>query len=202
MSELPSASTKNLSGYPEYFKDQTLLDLAKKVTTLVFDIDGVFTDGGLYLDPAGNLSKRFDVQDGLGIVLARKAGFRIAVITGQKSEAVSMRMEILKITDYYAGYIDKRDSIAHLKDKYQLEWSQMAYLGDDWIDLPPMLCVGLPVAVQNALPEVKQHAKIVTTAQGGHGAVREFTSFMLHSHNKLQTIIETFTKPTECINIF
>lgn len=183
------------SKHPAYYNDQTLLTLAKNISLMVFDLDGVFTDGGLYFDPNGGLHKRFDVQDGLGIMIAREAGLKVAVITGQDSEAAAARMKMLKITDYYYGFVDKRDSIHNLRQKYDLEWSQISYLGDDWIDLAPMNMVGLPAAVHNAQLEVQAAARLLTRAPGGRGAVREFIQFILHAQNKLQPLLDRFSNP-------
>ncbi|SHN57127.1 KdsC family phosphatase [Desulfovibrio litoralis] len=181
--------------YPSYYHDPELIKLAKPITTLVFDIDGVFTDAGIYLDSNGEHSKRFNIQDGLGIMLAHEAGLKVAVITGQSSPAVDKRMNILKINNYYHGFIDKREPINDLKNKYNLSWNEIAYLGDDWVDLSCLASVGFPVAVNNAVPEVKEAAKLVTLASGGHGAVREFIQFILYTQNKLQTILNKFNQP-------
>lgn len=183
------------SAAPGYYDDPELLALAKNIALMVFDLDGVFTDGGLYFDPGGGLHKRFDVQDGLGILMAREAGLKVAVITGQDSEAAAARMKMLKITDYYYGFVDKRDSIHNLRMKYDLEWSQISYLGDDWVDLAPMNMVGLPAAVHNAQPEVRAAARMLTRAPGGRGAVREFIKFILHAQNKLQPLLDRFSNP-------
>lgn len=168
-------------------------DIARKIRVIVLDCDGVLTDGGLYYDNEGNVSKRFDVQDGLGIKVAQEAGIIIAVITGLESTAVKTRVESLKIVDYFAGHLDKMDCLQAIREKYACEWEEMAYIGDDWVDLAPMKAVGLPVAVANAQPEVKSVAKLITTASGGHGAVRESISLVLRAQGKLKAAMSRWT---------
>lgn len=164
--------------------------LARQVALLVLDIDGVMTDGGLYYDDEGRISKRFNVQDGLGIKLAQASGLHVAVITGLASEAVAQRVRTLGIEDYYAGYLKKTESLDAIRTKYGLEWHQVAYVGDDWVDFGPLRLVGFPVAVANAQPEVKRLARYVTTARGGEGAVREVIRLILASQDKLDSLLD------------
>ena len=168
---------------------------ASDIRLLVLDVDGVLTDGGLYYDLQNQVMKRFDVQDGLGIKIAQKAGINVAVITGLDSPAVASRVKDLGITDYYAGYLDKRACLEELKNRYQLEWEQMAYLGDDWVDLSVMDMVGLPLAVANAQPEVKNIANYVTTAKGGQGAVREVIRHLLMAQGKYEAVLAAWSHP-------
>lgn len=167
----------------------TVESLAAKIALLVLDIDGVMTDGGLYYDDTGRISKRFNVQDGLGVKLAQSVGLHVAVITGLASGAVEERVRTLGIVDYYAGSLEKTASIDAIRSKYGLEWSQVAYMGDDWVDFGPMNLVGLPVAVSNAQPEVKAIAKHITAAKGGEGAVRELIMLILQSQGKLEPLL-------------
>ncbi len=167
-------------------------DLARSIALLVLDVDGVMTDGGLYYDDEGRVTKRFNVQDGLGIKLAQAAGITVAVITGLTSGAVEARIRGLGITDYHAGFLHKSDCIDGIRRKHNLEWSQVAYLGDDWVDFGPMKLVGLPMAVANAQPEVKALARYVTTANGGHGAVREAIRFLLVQQGLLDRMLESW----------
>lgn len=167
---------------------------ARAVKLLVLDVDGVLTDGGLYYDAEGNVLKRFDVQDGLGIKVAQGVGITVAVITGLDMPCVNQRMKALGISDYYAGFLDKVDCLDTIRKKYNLQWHEMAYLGDDWVDLPPMAHVGLPMAVANALPEVKAKAAFITVAQGGHGAVREAIQFILTCRGLLDEAMARWTR--------
>lgn len=162
--------------------------LAQKIKLLVLDIDGVMTDGGLHYDDEGRLSKCFSAHDGVGVKLAQAAGIRVAVVTGMISKAVESRMRVLGIEDYYEGFYHKVESVNSIREKYGLEWSELAYVGDDWIDFGPMRLVGLPIAVHNAQPEVKELARLVTEASGGHGAVREAIMFILKAQGKYESL--------------
>lgn len=162
--------------------------LAQKVKILVCDVDGVFTDGGLYYDERGHISKRFDVQDGLGIKLAQACGLELAVITGLESEAVRLRFLELGVREYHAGQKEKICLIKEICERYKLDLAQVAYLGDDWIDAVPMKFVGLPMAVNNAQPEIKEISCWISQSIGGHGAVREAIRFILNSQEKLETL--------------
>ena len=168
---------------------------ASDIRLLVLDVDGVLTDGGLYYDLQNQVMKRFDVQDGLGIKIAQKAGIHVAVITGLDSPAVAARVRDLGITDYYAGFLDKRNCLEELRDRHNLQWEQIAYLGDDWVDLSVMDMVGLPLAVANAQPEVKNIAGYVTTAKGGQGAVREVIRHLLMAQGKYEAVLAAWSHP-------
>ncbi len=169
--------------------------LASDIKVLVLDVDGVLTDGGLYYDLQNQVMKRFDVQDGLGIRIAMQSGISMAVITGLKSQAVENRVKDLGITDYFAGFLDKRACLEEIRQRHSLDWRQMAYLGDDWVDLAVMGMVGLPMAVANAQPEVKQIAKYVTTAKGGQGAVREIIRHLLMAQGKYEAVLAAWSHP-------
>lgn len=171
------------------------IQAASDIRLLVLDVDGVLTDGGLYYDLQNQVMKRFDVQDGLGIKIAQQAGICVAVITGLDSPAVAARVRDLGITDYYAGYLDKRACLEELRERYNLQWEQMAYLGDDWVDLSVMDMVGLPLAVANAQPEVKNIASYVTTAKGGQGAVREIIRHLLMAQGKYDAVLAAWSHP-------
>lgn len=171
------------------------IQAASDIRLLVLDVDGVLTDGGLYYDLQNQVMKRFDVQDGLGIKIAQKAGIQIAVITGLDSPAVAARVSDLGIKDYYAGYLDKRTCLEELKSRHHLQWEQMAYLGDDWVDLSVMDMVGLPLAVANAQPEVKNIASYVTMAKGGQGAVREVIRHLLIAQGKYEAVLAAWSHP-------
>lgn len=171
------------------------MEVAKEIRVLVLDVDGVLTDGGLYYDLQNQVMKRFNVQDGLGMKIALRNGIRLAVITGLKSSAVAKRMQDLGIEDYYAGFQDKRGCLEEIRTKYNFDWSQIAYLGDDWVDLSVMAMVGLPMAVLNAQPEVKQIAKFITSTRGGDGAVREVIRYLLLAQGKYDAALAAWSHP-------
>lgn len=152
---------------------------AAQVRVLVLDIDGVCTNGVLLFGPDGKASKAFNSQDGLGIKTALKAGLEIGVISGRDDAAVRARMNDLGVREYHPGFSSKLPCMDEIRQRLGLEWAEMAFLGDDWIDLDPMLAVGMPMAVANARPEVKNAALFITAAHGGHGAVREAIEWLL-----------------------
>ena len=139
----------------------------------------MLTDGGIYVGDHGEMYKPFNVKDGLAITTWHKLGLRSAIITGRQSEMVRIRAEKLGITDLWQGNPDKRAAYEALKEKYSLSDKEIAYIGDDLIDLPIMTKVGLPIAVGDAVSEVKKYALLVTKQTGGHGAVREAIEFIL-----------------------
>ncbi|WP_415717319.1 KdsC family phosphatase [Maridesulfovibrio sp.] len=161
---------------------------AEKIKLLILDVDGVLTDGGLYYDHEGNVTKRFNVQDGLGIKFAQQAGIDLAVITGLNHGAVEKRVTELGITDYYPGQREKLPFYEKLLKEKGLKDEEVAYIGDDWIDVPVMLRVGLPMAVRNAQPEIFSISKWISSRKGGRGAVREAISFILDVQGKLDEI--------------
>ncbi len=166
--------------------DASARERAALVRLLVLDVDGVLTDGGLYYDAEGNVSKRFNVQDGLGIKVAQAAGLEIAVITGLESKAVEKRVRELGVEEYHAGHLAKAPLLEGMRRARGLEWSQLAYLGDDWVDAGPLGLVGLPMAVANAQPEILDLAAWVSVRPGGHGAVREAVRFILDARGDLE----------------
>ncbi|TIH18421.1 HAD-IIIA family hydrolase [Marinifilum sp. JC120] len=161
---------------------------AEKIKLLILDVDGVLTDGGLYYDHEGNVVKRFNVQDGLGIKFAQKAGIELAVITGLNHGAVEKRVTELGITEYYPGQREKLPFYERLLKEKGLKDEEVAYVGDDWIDAPVMVRVGLPMAVKNAQPEIFGISKWISSREGGQGAVREAISFILDAQGKLNEI--------------
>ena len=161
---------------------------ARKIKLLILDVDGVLTDGGLYYDKDGNVTKRFNVQDGLGIKFAQQAGIELAVITGLNHGAVEKRVTELGITEYYPGQKEKLPFYEKLLADKGLSDDEVAYIGDDWIDVPVMQRVGLPMAVKNAQPEIFGVSRWISSRKGGDGAVREAISFILDAQGKLSAI--------------
>ena len=151
----------------------------KKIRLIISDVDGVITDGTVFKGAENLELKRFCVQDGTAVVMAKTAGFLLAFISGRYSQATEIRLNELKISDVYNGTLNKLVPYEKLKQKYKLKDDEIAYIGDDLIDIPVMKKVGLPVAVQNAYPDVKGKAVFVTKTRGGEGAFREFIDWML-----------------------
>lgn len=169
-------------------------DAARSIRLLVLDVDGVMTDGGLYYDANGLVMKRFDVQDGIGIRLAKAVGIEVAVLSGMAAPCVLKRLEVLGVTEYHGGSDNKCTILNAMRERLRLGWEHIAYLGDDWVDLAPMYRVGLPAAVANAMPEVKAIARFVTRKSGGHGAVRELVDMLLTCQGKRDALLEQWMR--------
>lgn len=158
---------------------------AANIKLVAFDIDGVMTDGGLHYTDDGHELKTFNVQDGLGVVLLRRAGIKVAIITGRTSNVVSCRAKDLGVEHVFHGVGDKGAVSGQLLEQLGLQWSELAFMGDDLIDLPAMTRCGLAIAPANARQIVKERAHMVTEAGGGKGAVREAIEFILAAQGKL-----------------
>ncbi len=174
------------------FERSAALDRARNIALLVLDVDGVMTDGGIYVDALGDIAKRFHVHDGLGIRLAQAAGLEIAVISGRESPAVAARIEELGIAEYHPGHHHKVPVLRGILERLGLSAVQAAYIGDDWVDIGPMREVGLPMAVADAQPEVLEAALWVSRFPGGQGAVREAVRFLLGAQNRLERALAWF----------
>jgi 3-deoxy-D-manno-octulosonate 8-phosphate phosphatase (KDO 8-P phosphatase) len=174
-------------------RDQTLARTrAENVALLVLDVDGVLTDGGIYVDAQGGIAKRFHVHDGLGIKLAQAAGLEIAVISGLDSPAVAARVKELGIGEYHPGHHRKVPVLQGILERRGLTLEQTAYLGDDWVDAGPMRLVGLPMAVADAQPEILELALWTSRLAGGQGAVREAIRFLLAAKKQLDSAYSRF----------
>jgi 3-deoxy-D-manno-octulosonate 8-phosphate phosphatase (KDO 8-P phosphatase) len=162
-----------------------LIERAKKIKCVICDIDGVLTDGLVYIDNFANELKAFNIQDGLGLKLLMAADIEVAVITGSKNAVIDHRMKQLDIRHYFTGQLNKQIAFQKLKNTLSLENNQFAYIGDDLPDLIIMEQVGLSIAVENAVSPVKDLAHWCTNKHGGRGAVREACDFILGAQNKL-----------------
>lgn len=148
---------------------------------LILDVDGVLTDNSISLDAEGRETKRFFIPDGTGIHLLRRAGVPVALISGRRSAVVDARARELGIDQFYSGVLHKAPKVDEILAATRVSPERAVYVGDDWIDLAPMARVGLPVAVANAIPEVKSAAVAVTRLAGGAGAVREVCDWILRA---------------------
>lgn len=166
------------------------------VKLCILDVDGVLTDGGLYYGPDGGVIKRFNVQDGLGVHIARQSGLlRFAVITGMDKPCVAARIHDMGLEeDYYPGCLDKREHFEAVRARYCCTRNETAFIGDDWIDLPVLKLAGVPLSVANAQPEVKAAALYVTAASGGNGAVREALRLILYCKGQLDQVFTDWMK--------
>ena len=154
------------------------------VRALVTDVDGVLTDGGLYYAEKGDELKRFDVRDGQGLVLLREAGILVAIITRKQTTIVTRRARDLGLTEVHQNAGDKAAVLTALLARHDIPAAHAAYVGDDVGDLPAMRKVGLPIAVKDAVPQVRRAARYVTTSGGGHGAIREIADLILAARHR------------------
>lgn len=174
---------------------------AARIKLIVFDVDGVLTDGKLLIGMEGELCKAFDAQDGFGITLLRLTGMKTAIITGRNSKIVALRAAELKIDQVVQGEKHKLRALCALAEMYRLTLEEIAYVGDDLMDIPAMQKVGLACAVDNAVQEVKQIAHFTAARPGGSGAVRQIAEMILKAQGKWEKIIFSYLheKPLEDI---
>jgi len=171
-------------------------ELAKSIRLVGFDIDGVMTDGGVYLGDVDGQRvelKRYDIQDGLGVGMLRRAGIRVAILTGRVSESVRLRAEELNVDDLAQdpdGY--KLGAFHQLIEKHDIDPRQCAFVGDDFPDLALLRIVGLPVAVGNAVPEIVRVCRVHLNAPGGRGAVREFCELLLKARGEWESAWQSY----------
>jgi 3-deoxy-D-manno-octulosonate 8-phosphate phosphatase (KDO 8-P phosphatase) len=152
---------------------------AAAIELVIFDVDGVLTDGRLFFDDAGREYKSFHVRDGYGIKALQNGGVRVGVISGRRSRAVELRMDSLGIAHVYLGQEDKLPAFEALREALDLKPEQIAHVGDDLPDLPILRRVGLAVAVADAHPSILPHCHWRTSLPGGHGAAREVCDLLL-----------------------
>lgn len=176
---------------------QDIMQRAAQIRLVIFDVDGVLTDGALFLGDDGQEYKAFHSRDGHGMVMLQRAGVMIGVITGRTSEVVRLRMASLGVEHVYQGRRDKLPAYRELRDNLGLSDQQIAFVGDDVMDLPILRRVGLAVAVQDAHPAVKQHAHWQTPARGGRGAGRDVCELIMEAQGKLAPALEQYLKPDE-----
>ncbi|HEY8099097.1 MAG TPA: 3-deoxy-manno-octulosonate-8-phosphatase KdsC [Methylobacter sp.] len=173
---------------------QSVVEKAKKLKLLILDVDGVLTDGKLFFDNDGNEYKSFHAQDGHGIKMLRQTGVEVAVISGRKSKSVALRMKNLGIEHVYQGHENKIAAFNEIIELLGITPDQAAHVGDDVIDLPVMVRVGLAIAVNDANFAVKQHADWCTTLPGGQGAVREVCDFIMQAQGHFDEMLNAYLK--------
>jgi 3-deoxy-D-manno-octulosonate 8-phosphate phosphatase (KDO 8-P phosphatase) len=156
----------------------------KRIKMLLMDVDGVMTDGGIVLGPGSMEIKRFDVQDGMGITLARAAGLLVGILTGRDSEAVRKRAKELRIDEVAQGFFHKEEGYRAILRKRGLKDEEVAYIGDDVLDIPILERVGLSICVANGTRDAKKAARYITKRRGGDGAVREVVEMLLEGMGK------------------
>jgi 3-deoxy-D-manno-octulosonate 8-phosphate phosphatase (KDO 8-P phosphatase) len=180
----------------EYFAHvpEEIFERAKAIKVLITDIDGVMTDGGIIYDDHGNEYKKYNVKDGLIVQHLRKAKILVGAITGRASMVVENRCEELKFDFHYHGIKDKGKKLAEILQTIEVGMEEVAYIGDDLIDLPILGNVGLAVSPADALPYVKIYSHYVSPFNGGKGVFREVGDILLHARGQLIPLIETLSK--------
>jgi 3-deoxy-D-manno-octulosonate 8-phosphate phosphatase (KDO 8-P phosphatase) len=172
--------------------------LARSIRIVALDVDGVLTDGGIYLGALEHRAielKRYDIQDGLGIHLMQRVGIRVAIVTGRVSESVRLRASELGIDDVAQdAQAQKVPAFLGMLDRHGIAPSEAAFIGDDFPDMAVLRLVGMPVAVGNAVPEVKAVCTVQLSRTGGAGAVREFAELLLKARGDWGAITERYVE--------
>ena len=166
---------------------------ATLVKLLLFDVDGVLTDGKILLHPDGTESKRFDIKDGTGMVWAQRAGLKIGVLSARTSAATAQRAAQLGITIVQQGVPSKLHAYDEILRQQQLNDAETAYMGDDLLDLPVIARVGLSACPADAVAEVRSRVDFVSRAVGGDGAAREFVEIVLKAQGRWEALLGAYT---------
>lgn len=171
---------------------QKTLPKAKDIKLLLLDVDGVLTDGNLIYSHEGKESKAFNTQDGFGLRMLQDSGVEVGIITARSSTALSRRSEDLRISHLYQGSSNKLDAYKEITRKTGLKPFEIAYMGDDWLDMVLLKRVGLAVAPANAVIEVQEMAHYICEQSGGHGAVREICDLILEARGELKKLLQYY----------
>jgi len=171
---------------------QQVLGRAGRVRLLLLDVDGVLTDGTIFFSGQGEVCKPFHTQDGFGLRLLREAGLQAGIVTARRSEAVAARAKNLRLDQVFLGVDDKAAALEAILADTGLSAKQVAYMGDDWLDLPLLTRVGLSLAPANGAPEVRSRVDYVTSRPGGQGAVREACELLLEGHGLLERLLRRY----------
>ena len=171
-------------------------EVARRIRIIGLDVDGVMTDGGIYLGTVGDAShefKRYDIQDGIGIHFLKRAGLRVAIVTGRVSESVRLRARELEIDDVAQdANAQKLPAFLEILERHGVQPADAAFIGDDFPDVALLKIVGLPVAVGNAVPEVRAVCSLRLTRTGGAGAVREFAELLLKARGEWKAVADAY----------
>jgi 3-deoxy-D-manno-octulosonate 8-phosphate phosphatase (KDO 8-P phosphatase) len=170
----------------------SLTERIKPIKLIAFDVDGVLTDGGLYLSDSGEEFKRFNSLDGHGLKMLKASGVELAIITGRTSRCVELRAKNLGVTRLYQGVEDKYKAMQSLLADLDLRPEHAAFMGDDVIDLPVMRRVGISFSVPDAPQTVRDHADYVSQHAGGHGAVREVCELIMSAQGTLEAMLAPY----------
>jgi 3-deoxy-D-manno-octulosonate 8-phosphate phosphatase (KDO 8-P phosphatase) len=167
---------------------------ASKIRLVLFDVDGVLTDGKVLLHADGTESKQFDIKDGTGIIWAQRAGLTVGFLSARTSAATGQRAAQLGITLVHQGVTSKLESYEQIVDSLLLDDEQVAYMGDDVLDLPVLGRVGLATAPADAVEEVRSRVHWVSAAKGGHGAARDLIEFILRAQGRWDALLAEYVE--------
>ena len=191
--EMPEDSLNEIDTETDWLVvEQLLMNRQKKlkksdrINHLILDVDGVFTDGSVFYSKDGELTKKFDMRDGLGLEILREHNVDVMVMTSEQSDIVAQRMKKLKITDVFLGVKDKFSLLNHIMEERNLSMGNIAYIGDDVNDLANICSVGWSLTPNNATPIVKQHADIILPKNSGNGAIRSACQFIINYNKRFQ----------------
>jgi len=173
---------------------ETLTDRARRIKLLVFDNDGVLTDGKVSIDSTGKESKAYPIRDGFAFVAGRAFGLRFGIITGLLSPIVETRARQLRIEEVHSGFMEKLEVMSGILQRLRLEPFEAAYMGDDVFDLPVMSAVGVGAAPADADPLVLERADWVSSRKGGDGAARELIELVLRAQGKWDEVLRVFAR--------
>lgn len=174
--------------FTEYMTTEELNKRASKIKMIILDVDGVMTDGRVYISADGVESKSFDIRDGFAVVFAKRHGLKFGIISGLKSPIVDRRAAQLGIEEVHAGFHDKKTELEDILRKHNLKEEQVAYMGDDLLDLPVIRRVGLSAAPADSRPEVIEKVHWVSNYPGGRGAVRELIELVMKSQGTWESL--------------
>jgi len=172
--------------------DDIVLQKAKNIKLLLLDVDGVLTDGRIIYDSHGRDMKFFDVHDGLGVYVLKKAGIKTILITAKGSLAIKPRAKDMEVEAVFENISPKTSVLGKILKKYKVDADEICFVGDDLVDLCLMKKVGFPIAVFNAALEIKQAASYITLKHGGRGAVREVAELILKAQGKWKGVLEIY----------
>ena len=172
--------------------EASIIEKAKNIKLLLLDVDGVLTDGRIIYDSKGRDLKLFDVHDGLGVYLLRKAGIKTILITAKGSRAIRPRARDMQVEAVFENISPKAAILDAILKKYRVNLEEVCFVGDDLVDLCLMKRVGFAIAVFNATPEIKQASHYITLREGGRGAVREVAELILKSQGKWEVALKSY----------
>jgi 3-deoxy-D-manno-octulosonate 8-phosphate phosphatase (KDO 8-P phosphatase) len=175
-------------------RPRAIVARARKIRLLVMDVDGVLTDGRMILSERGDELKAFHTHDGIGLALAKRAGLRTAMVTGESSPIAKVRGGKLGVDSVVLGARRKREAVEALRAEFDVAADAVAFIGDDLLDIPAMQVAGLAVTVADAPAPVKAVAHVVTRARGGHGAVRELVELLLRAQRSWRSVVAAYVR--------